>query len=229
MSRMRAPLHLFTPGGSRKTAVVGLLSVIVAAECAGLVSGIWQYSLLVRLSYNEEIGDSTLLASDLIYSGIGLLQTGLYFACAVAFCMWFHRVYKNLSPLGSKYLEYTPAKAVAGFFIPFLNLVRPYWAAKEIWKKSYPILEPGPLDPGGDSSIVGRWWGFFIASGIAANLASRIHLQAETIPALEMSTDAFMVADILSAVAALSAISMIRQVDLMQSKRHRVLQTGAQP
>ena len=59
----------------------------------------------------------------------------------IGFPLFFHRAYKNLSALGVEGLTYTPGQAVRGFFIPFINLVRPYRTAAELMRASDPDLD----------------------------------------------------------------------------------------
>ena len=69
---------------------------------------------------------------------IGSFQIWLFLGTSVAFLFWFHRVQKNLPALGGRELKYTPGWAVGGFFVPFLNLVRPIQVMREVWHGSDP-------------------------------------------------------------------------------------------
>lgn len=76
-----------------------------------------------------------------------------------AFCMWTHRVYRNLPALGARGLRYTPAWAVGWLFVPFVNLVIPFFVFSEIWRHSI----PAPTDSAGQrgqrvSPLLVGWW-----------------------------------------------------------------------
>lgn len=97
---------------------------------------------------------------------LGLLPVLL--ATCIAFCMWWHRMFSNLTALGARDLEYTPSRAVWAFFIPFLNLVRPHYVGQEIWKASDPSLTENTdtIRRGRPGSIlIGWWWTLFVLSG----------------------------------------------------------------
>src|SRR5688572_9717366 len=64
-----------------------------------------------------------------------------FVAAIVVFLVWMRRSYINLKALGVRGLEYSPGWAVGCWFIPFVNLVRPYTIMKEIWTRSDPDLE----------------------------------------------------------------------------------------
>jgi hypothetical protein len=52
--------------------------------------------------------------------------------------MWVHRTYRNLPSLGASDLNYSPGWAVGYYFIPILNLFRPYQVMRETWQASDP-------------------------------------------------------------------------------------------
>ncbi|QYO65100.1 DUF4328 domain-containing protein [Leptolyngbya sp. 7M] len=47
-------------------------------------------------------------------------------ATIVLFLVWLYRAHKNLFSLKPTHLDFSPGWAVGWWFIPFLNLVRPY-------------------------------------------------------------------------------------------------------
>jgi hypothetical protein len=90
-----------------------------------------------------------------------------YVVAVVLFSVWLHRAVRNLAGLGRTETKYSPTAAVGSFFIPFVNIVRPWRVMKELWLAS----EPGaPADgskwqkSGTGTPLLETWWGFFIAS-----------------------------------------------------------------
>jgi hypothetical protein len=76
-------------------------------------------------------------------------------------CFWVYRANKNLRALGHVHTDFTPGWAVGYFFVPVVNLWKPYQAVKEIWEKS------GPPDAPNDSGLVAFWWVCFVITGFA--------------------------------------------------------------
>jgi hypothetical protein len=72
----------------------------------------------------------------------GLALCGFYIAEVIIFCIWVHRasvnchhfIASNRTPSPS--MRFSPGWAVGCWFVPFLNLWRPYQVIKEIWKVS---------------------------------------------------------------------------------------------
>ena len=65
-------------------------------------------------------------------------QTTLLVVTALAFVLWTYAARSNLRALGARRLDYTTAWSVAGWWVPGLNVVRPYQVLREIWKASDP-------------------------------------------------------------------------------------------
>src|SRR5262249_34683580 len=84
---------------------------------------------------------------------------GVFIACAVLFCMWIHRAASNALASGRNYgFDFTPGWAVGYFFVPIANLWRPYQIVRAIWDSAN----------AGNSSVVGLWWGVWIAGNVLA-------------------------------------------------------------
>ena len=99
-----------------------------------------------------------------------LLVTGL------CFFIWTYRLDKNLRALGASGLEYRPGWAVGYFFVPIMNLYRPYQAFCEIWQASDPSPE-AQTQVGRRSirvpALLGFWWGFWLLYGVVNGLAAQ--------------------------------------------------------
>ena len=74
-----------------------------------------------------------------------LAQLGSFFMTALFFLLWTYRSYRHLSALSDRDLRFSPGWAVGWFFVPIMNLFRPYQVMKEMWRKSTPErVHPGP-------------------------------------------------------------------------------------
>ena len=70
-------------------------------------------------------------------------------------------------------MTFTPGWCAGWFFVPIMNLFRPYQAVKEIYQASDP--ECGPHDwQGRGAGLVGLWWALWIISNILDSIESRI-------------------------------------------------------
>ena len=162
--------------------------------------------------------------NDMIYDGVAVLGIIVLLFTAIAFLMWFHRAHKNLQSFEATGLTYTPGWAVMAFFIPIINLVRPYQVAKEVWKASG---QPESHNENGAdwvntpvSAIVQLWWGVFLTSNIVAAIGAQHFVDDDIVRGFLNATAWVAVAQAFSVIGALLAITMIWKIDDRQSRRH---------
>ena len=152
---------------------------------------------------------------------LGAIQTLLLVSCMIAFLMWFHRAHKNLGAAGLEDLEYSPGWAVGGFFVPFLNLVRPFQVMKEVWSGSEFLSgesreESWQAVPSG--SLVGWWWGCFLISSMIGNAAARLTFGAVELEELLISSWVLLVSDLADIPAAVFGLLMVRRISGFQER-----------
>ncbi len=170
-------------------------------------------------------GAGTLIVGLLLVAG-GLSIFAVYVATVIAFSMWIHRAYANLTALGNpkQGLEYSPRWAVGGFFIPFANLFVPYRAVKEIWVKSDPSIrgeDDFMFSVSQVPSIIGLWWAFWLISNFVNNILFRISGEATTREALLREGHLNLFAAVLEVIAAVFAIKVVRGIDRRQEERSK--------
>ena len=80
---------------------------------------------------DEEVDASTAVA----FLGImcmGVVYLIAYITAVVLYCIWIHRANRNARALGTQGMRFTPGWCVGWWFIPFMNLYKPYQAVSEI-------------------------------------------------------------------------------------------------
>ena len=106
----------------------------------------------------------------LLFSGIfGLIQFIGYNFYIVFFFIFIYRISKNLQLQFKQSLFCTPGWAVGYYFIPILNLFRPYQVLKDI----YLVSKKGPIK----TSIIAIWWTFHLISSFVTMFVLRLDFQ----------------------------------------------------
>lgn len=103
-------------------------------------------------------------------------------ASLVTFLIWVYATHANLHSLGCRDIEFTPGWAVGWFFVPLMNLFKPYQVISEIWRGSDPAALLKAFPSG--TSLIGWWWGFRVCSGILERVSRSIANGADTIDGL---------------------------------------------
>ncbi|MBM3494643.1 MAG: DUF4328 domain-containing protein [Armatimonadetes bacterium] len=113
-----------------------LLLVCLAFDALGIITGVLQLGLLSRAASPFGITETEANANDLAYGAVGMAQTAAFIATTITWLVWMHRSYANLALLGNGRTDQTPGWAVGYWFIPILNLWKPYQLTLEIWRRN---------------------------------------------------------------------------------------------
>ncbi|MET0649388.1 MAG: DUF4328 domain-containing protein [Pyrinomonadaceae bacterium] len=217
----------FVSAHTRAMIVVALFAAYIVLAVFSAASSLLLFFTNPVILAAEEGMDEPLTLYDLLQmlSGLGILL--VFIVLVVFFLMWLHRVCKNLPALGNvkQRIEYSPGWAVGSFFVPFVNLVVPYKAVKEVWEKSDPAVRgEGNLTfsaPSSAPSLLLGWWIFWLVSNFASNLSWRLQGKEMTSESLNAVAGVDLVANILSVIAAALAILVVRDIDRRQTERAR--------
>lgn len=96
--------------------------------------------------------------------------------CYVVVGMWIHRASANAHSISDEMTD-SPGWAVGWYFVPIMNLFKPYQTMREIWLASHLKgnwhAEPAP-------GLLGWWWGLWIVSNILGNISFQIAIRADS-------------------------------------------------
>jgi hypothetical protein len=197
-----------------------VFGLICAINIVAVISGYFEYELLESIRMGVYINEDEAKLNDLRQAFIGILQSIIYFISIVVFLLWFRRAYENLHILGIDYLEFRTNMAVWGFFIPVINLFRPFQIMKEIWIESQEQIRTLIPDATINTStyLVGIWWGLFLLTNFIGNISFRSMFRTDTIQDLIHSTQAYIVSDFMDVPAALVTLILILNVSKVEKK-----------
>jgi hypothetical protein len=208
----------FSSARSRANWVVGLLTAWILVNLLSLLSGYWQLGLLHRIEAGDELTQEEVSANDLREAAVSWVAVAVYLATVVAFLMWLHRARKNLEPLGALGAQYSSGWAIGAWFLPILNLFRPYQIAQEIYRGSGLNHTSSAWHAGPGSALIGWWWTAWIISGIIDNVSFSLSRKTQEVPALISATSSAMVASVAGIVAALLCIGVVQQITARQEE-----------
>ncbi len=145
-----------------------LLSVLAFAGTSW-----WQAGLIEASDLDME----TASLSDLVVGISAMAYLGSLIATVVVFILWFRRAYANLHRLESptSILSYQEGWAAGAWFVPFINLVRPYTIMKELWNETQDNIA-GKVEREGlqSSAIIGWWWAAWLLYNFVSQVARRV-------------------------------------------------------
>ena len=145
---------------------------------------------------------------------------------AIAFLTWLYRVRLNELALGVTDGGVSVGYSIWVWFIPIVQLFRPYQILKEVWWASG---EFAGVDGSQDSpvwTLLNWWWGLWIAGTLVCNLLSNV-MKSVSAGDLSERLTVHIAADyvqILSSVllmgSALMAVALVREITRRQDMRH---------
>ncbi len=218
-------MYLLPQNARRAKNILIAFYVTIAMQLISLLSNFMQLALLRKVEKGD-YNASEATTNDARQAVIAFSHVGLYIVSIVLFILWFRRAYNNLYLSNRASTNFETGWAAGAWFVPFLNLGRPYSIMKEIWIKTQQatdnLLTYKPAD------IVGWWWALWIANNIAANIATRA-FKGSTVEDLTNLTYANMVSDIVELAAVILAIMMIKQTAVFEENLQQSLLVEKQP
>ena len=169
--------------------------------------------------------------TDAVIGFIATLQGMVEVITLIAFMMWVYRAYRNLWALNDHQPRFTARWAVAGFFVPFLNIVRPPAVMSELLGSSQvgSITADAAGSPGrwrlGANDWVSCWWALCIVSSITLRASTQLWSSAGNSDSMDMyqfATGLRLVNELVDIPRALLAIAIVHAVTRMQTQRHEL-------
>jgi hypothetical protein len=207
------------PNNERAGLAMKLIWVVLAMEIVSLFSGYMQYSLLQEVNHGGEISMEKANANDTREQMIAIVYLITYIISAVTFIQWFRRAYFNLHQRVN-FLLYTEGWAAGSWFVPILNLFRPYQIMKELYLETYKILTKNGSSRLGifSTTTVGLWWTLWIINGIIGQVVYRVSSSAENVEELTISTIISMISNLFAIPLALVTIKVIKDYSMMEDE-----------
>ena len=211
-----SPYHAPFTSANVRARIVKIL-LIVGAIATGISLFAEALTLAFPLTDDQELGDNPMGAVlVVILFLLAILELILFVATVVFFCMWLYRAYANLRALNpANRPDHEPGWAVGSFFIPFVNLVLPYRAVKEVWQKSG-LPDEELLSAPRPPATFPIWWLFWLLSSFAGNISMRVTFD-ESVPESN-ATVISIVASALSIIAALFAYLVVDAINKRQEE-----------
>jgi hypothetical protein len=140
---------------------------LVALAVGAALMLTWHYGLMHRLMESGDGFADGPGADRVLLRGLGLALLGMLgvflvqAVTAILALRWHHAAHANLQRAGLQGMRWSPGWAVAGWLIPYANLVIPFLAMRETWRGSHAEHPTGWADRPVPSWI-GWWWGLWV-------------------------------------------------------------------
>ncbi len=205
---------LLKDNSGRAKTVVTSFYVFIPVTLLAIALGIYNY---------QNYGDYALGTDDniiiMLQGLVGLGQVVINIVLIVVFINWFRRAYANLHRMGIGYLSHTDLHAAWCWFVPILNLFRPYQIMSEIWSETQHQVKKlnDAFQVNTTNGFIGAWWALYLISRFVSNYATRKSFQSYSIEDLENSALLTIISDLLHLISAILALMVVKKISGMES------------
>lgn len=173
---------------------------------------------LINIVFDYSIADRAIKNTDYaslisLQDSFGIVYAIFLFSSFAIVARWIYLAAKANRDAGIEGLNYSPVSSVAWFFVPVMNLWKPYFAVKEQYLArlkcdSFPSMN--------SKTTFHLWWFAFLGSNVLANIAGRAMLpqyseQYSTGEILVTYSLFSIAADIAQILSCLALIKIMRQ------------------
>lgn len=199
------------PNEERAKNAITMLWIMLIMEIVSMISSGFQYDLLQVVQNGGDYSFEQIEANDLREQIIAILYLVLYVISIITFIQWFRRAYFNLHTRVN-HLNHAEGWAAGCWFVPFINLYRPYQIMTELFQETKILLTKKTIRFNQDFSTkaVGWWWTIWIINNFFGQIVFRYSKGAEEIDELMISTFLAVIGNLISIILALITIKIIR-------------------
>jgi hypothetical protein len=211
-------MYPIRPNRQRAKQIINIFYIVIAFSFVNLALVTWQYFLYKGFQDNPDNIDISLAQlSDNLDMVSGILNLGLHVVTIVYFIRWFRRAYYNLHAIHSSEVSQSEGWAAGAWFVPFMNLVRPYQIMREIWtgtQRALPHKYPDVAPVG----LLGVWWTLYLIMSISSNISARLAMSVSTVDDLTGVAISSLIAEIVSIPAAFLTVQVIKKVSSFEDE-----------
>lgn len=200
----------------RATQIIFMFRFYLAFVGLSIAFGIYKHSVLSASL--ENLDEESLNRVDIIDSLIAIANLLCLIICIIFFIRWFRRAYYNLHTLdgfGNR-PQFEEGWAAGSWFVPFMNLVRPYKIMMEIWESNERRANNGSSSA--SVTMVGWWWAAWIIYNVVGNFATRLELRSTDIDSVKSANFMDIISNGFGVVALVLIIKIIGVVSAWEKK-----------
>lgn len=195
---------------ARERAAIYAIAFWLVTSFAVAVSG----GLLVAgLGGTGEIWSTAALdAVERYTSAAAIISLAAFVLSVVCVGMWIYRANANAHAVSGD-MTISPRWSVGFFFVPVMNLFKPYRAMRETWQAS---IAPGALNSVPVPLTLHIWWTLWLTSSVLGNVNYRLTANAKTIQDIVVGGWLDIITFAVDVPMALALIVLIRRLGANQ-------------
>jgi hypothetical protein len=198
------------PNQQQSKNLITLIWIVLILDVIAFISSYYQYTLLQAIANGNNFPIETLTANDTRERFISLAYLAAFIISAITFVEWFRRAYYNLHQKVS-HLSHSEGWAAGSWFVPIINVYRPYQIMKELYKetKEYLTQKGIEISESLSTKYLGLWWTLWLTNAVIGNVLFRFSMKAKTVDEITSVTIGDMISHIIAIALAFITLKVI--------------------
>ncbi|EAY29107.1 DUF4328 domain-containing protein [Microscilla marina] len=200
------------PNDQRAKTAITLIWVVMVVEVIALISSYLQYDLIQSAVAGASVTIEEANANDARERLVAIVYLIVLTISGITFIQWFRRAYYNLHQRVD-HLNHSEGWAAGAWFVPFLNLFRPFQIMKELYEETAELLATHEFKDKGQlsTSVLGVWWAAWILKSVLGQVSFRLAMNAKEIAEIQVVTIMSIAQHVLGIIAAFLVVQVIRE------------------
>lgn len=184
--------------------LIFLLLMLAVLNCVAVVSGVMAYEMLLSVQKGAEVTIEVASIHDTRQAAIGGAQLGAAVFAGMTFLIWVHRMSRNAHSIENANPAISPGWAVGYYFVPILNVWKPYQAMKQTYEAFIGRASNGVVLP--------LWWFAWLLASALARISTRFARRDDTLEELLTGAKFAIIADAMAVLLDIAAILLVIMV-----------------
>lgn len=201
----------YKPIERRTRLLLAFLRIYLLLLCINAIVAVNRYLVYSKVD-PDFIPEPDVQLGDWIFTIGGSIQSLFLLVIYIVFAAWIYRVSMNLHILSDTKMKYSPVGALGWYFVPVLNIFKPYLAMKEIWMVSHKDYGP--------SSFLKLWWFCWLFSGVVSTAVWNYSVSMDTLSRYIAFCQTYVVGNIVDIFLTLFALLLVQRIAQASSENY---------
>ncbi len=192
--------------------------IVFVTVVVNLIVSYFFLDFLYALADGANYSESAFHDIESLANILNIFHAGIAILSFILFVTWFYKSYANLENVVDN-LEHKKGWIIGAWFVPFVNLYKPYKIMKDMYLKVQGILnyKESYHKDSISTSVIGWWWATFLTSSLTSEISEAFFKHAESIDIVIIGSYINLVSIIIAVAYVVLSIKLIKDYAIVES------------